>query len=491
MGLGYLIALIYTPFMLRLLGKSEYGLYNLVASIVAFLGVLNFGFGSTYMRFYLRYKVQDDKKNIAKLNGLFLLVFTIIGMITIMVSIVMANYSELIFGTELTAQEHETARTLLLILTANLAISFPGIVFSSHITANERFVFQKLLNMLSLIFNPFLSIILLLMGYGSIGLAVATTAVRLLVEIGNIVFCFKKLKMRFAFRRFESGLMRSVVHFSFFIFINLVIDQINWGVDKFILGRYHGTIAVAIYGVAAQINTYYLSISNVISSVFIPRVHKLVAGNQENLLDDLFTRIGRIQFVVLALLSLSLVFFGKVFFELWAGPEYAESHMIALLLVLPVTLPLIQNIGIEIQRAKNLHYFRSVVYFGIALLNTVLTLILARKYQGVGAAFSTAVALLIGNGLIMNIYNSKRVGLNTVYFWKQIGLMLPGLLLPAIAGTLILLFLPITRWLQFLLLWLAFASVYMVSMWFFGLNDYERDLFSRPVRMLLSKLKRK
>lgn len=37
MGLGYIISIIYTPIMLRLLGQSEYGLYNLVASVVAYL----------------------------------------------------------------------------------------------------------------------------------------------------------------------------------------------------------------------------------------------------------------------------------------------------------------------------------------------------------------------------------------------------------------------------------------------------------------------
>lgn len=70
MGLGYLVSIIYTPIMLRLLGQSEYGLYNLVASVVAYLGVLNFGFGSAYMRYYSRYKVQDDREKIATLNGM-------------------------------------------------------------------------------------------------------------------------------------------------------------------------------------------------------------------------------------------------------------------------------------------------------------------------------------------------------------------------------------------------------------------------------------
>jgi len=75
MGLGYIISIIYNPIMLRLLGQSEYGLYNLVISVVSYLGLLNFGFSSAYVRYYSRYKVKDDKENIAKLNGMFLIVF--------------------------------------------------------------------------------------------------------------------------------------------------------------------------------------------------------------------------------------------------------------------------------------------------------------------------------------------------------------------------------------------------------------------------------
>lgn len=62
MGIGFIVSLVYTPIMIRLLGQSEYGLYNLAASIIAYLGILNFGFGSTYIRYYSQYKVKEDQR---------------------------------------------------------------------------------------------------------------------------------------------------------------------------------------------------------------------------------------------------------------------------------------------------------------------------------------------------------------------------------------------------------------------------------------------
>ena len=39
-----LSALIYTPIMLRLLGQTEYGLYQLAASVISYLSILTLGF---------------------------------------------------------------------------------------------------------------------------------------------------------------------------------------------------------------------------------------------------------------------------------------------------------------------------------------------------------------------------------------------------------------------------------------------------------------
>ena len=158
------------------------------------------------------------------------------------------------------------------------------------------------------------------MGYKSVGMVVVTTILTIVVEIANMLFCFKKLKMKFAFYKFDFSLMKEMAIFSSYIFLNMIIDQINWSVDKFILGRFRGTVAVAIYGLAAQLNSYYLSLSTAISNVFIPRVNRMVATKNDNQeLTNLFTRVGRIQFILLSLVCSGLIFFGQPFINMWAG----------------------------------------------------------------------------------------------------------------------------------------------------------------------------
>ena len=63
---GNIISIIYTPIMLRILGQNEYGLYNLSSSTISYLGLLSFGFGSAYIRYYSKYKVENNKDEIKK-----------------------------------------------------------------------------------------------------------------------------------------------------------------------------------------------------------------------------------------------------------------------------------------------------------------------------------------------------------------------------------------------------------------------------------------
>lgn len=492
MGIGFIVSLVYTPIMIRLLGQSEYGLYNLAASIIAYLGILNFGFGSTYIRYYSQYKVKEDHEGIAKLNGMFLIIFSVIAVIALFAGFTLAYYSKTVFGSEITAEQANTGRILLIILTINLAIKFPNIVFISYIRANERFVFQKLIELVRIIINPFFILPVLFLGYGSIGMVLATTILSLIIEIVHIWYARRKLKINFNFKEFDKKLFKEMTLFSSFIFLNTVIDQINWNVDKFIIGRFHGTIPVAIYSLGAMFNTYYIQLSTAVSSVFVPRVHKLVQSTDDKKeITKLFTKIGRVQFLILSLFLTGFIFFGKPFIHWWAGDDYAETYYIIVILISGATIPIIQNIGIEVQRAMNLHKFRSLTYLIIAIVNVFITILLVSRFEGIGAALGTAGALLIGNGLIMNIYYHKKVGLNIIYFWKQILKFIPAFILPILTGFVFIQYVDIYRISMFLIGVSIYALVFFTSMWFIGMNDFEKDLIRKPVKTIVGKIRGK
>lgn len=483
-----LVSLVYTPIMLRLLGQSEYGLYQLVYSVVSYLSLLSLGFGSSYLRFYSRYKAQKDEDGVAKLNGMFMIIFCSISVICVLCGIVMIGNIRSIFGTGLTDGEYDTAKVLMGLLIINLAMTFPNSVFNCSITAHEKFLFQKLLILFQNLFSPFLTLPLLIMGYGSVGMVSVTTFLTFAVLLSNMFYCFKKLHIRFEFHRLQIGLLKEMWVFTFFIFLNQIIDQVNWSVDKFLLGRLAGTTAVAVYGVGGQINTLYLQFSTSISNVFVPKVNRIVAESDDNeQLTKLFTKVGRIQFIVLGLILSGFVFLGKPFIDVWAGDGYGASYNVALLLIIPVTVPLVQNLGIEIQRAKNMHRARSIVYLFIAVANVFISIPLIKLMGPAGAALGTAISLCAGNILFMNWYYHSRMGMNMFYFWKEIAKFIPALIAPTIVGIVIMKFAHVSGLLHIGLYAIAYTAVYGLSMYFLGMNAEEKQLIMGPINKILRK----
>lgn len=480
-----LTTLVYTPVMLRLLGQSEYGLYQLVSSTVAYLSLLSLGFGSAYVRYHSKYQVNGDTGGIARLNGMFMLVFCSMSVLCLICGGVMTANAQLIFGDGLSAAEQAKAKVLMSILIMSMAMTFPNSVFNCYVTAHEKFIFQKLLIVAQNVLNPFLTLPLLLLGHDSVAVVMVSAVLTAVVFVGNVFYCRKRLCMQFSFKGLEFSLLKEMSVFTFFIFLNQIIDQINWSVDKFLLGRISGTAAVAVYGIGGQINTLYVQMSTAVSSVFAPRVNRIVAGSDDTSeLTGLMTRVGRIQFLILALVITGFVFFGRPFIRLWAGAGYEQAYEVAFLLMLPVTVPLVQNLGVEIQRAKNMHRARSVMLTCLALGNVVLSIFLIRPWGVVGAAAGTAVALILGNALFMNWYYHKKMGLNMLVFWKEIARFLPAVLLVCLFGAAYGYFVEITGWGMLLVSVGLYAAVYAAVMWCMGLNTYEKQMVSRMLNKL-------
>ena len=330
---------------------------------------------------------------------------------------------------------------------------------------------------------------ILLMGYNSVGMVVATTVLGLINAGLNIWYCFRRIGIKFTFGKFDFTLMKEISIFSSYIFLNMIVDQINWNVDRFLLGMFKGTGAVAVYGIGSQFNTYYLSFSTAISNVFIPKVNRMVTESDDNkILTELFTKVGRMQFIILLLILTGFIFFGKFFIEdIFAGAGYELSYSVAILLMVPVTVPLIQNLGIEIQKAKNMHKFRSILYFLIAIGNLVISIPLCKYYGIIGCAVGTSSTMILGNCILMNWYYHKKIGLDMIYFWKNIAGFIPGLICPIVLG-IIMTVIGINSIWRFLCMGTIYVIVFLISIYKLSMNDYERQLFSKPLLEIKSKL---
>lgn len=489
LGLNTIIGLLYTPFLLRMLGKSEYGLYSLAASVIAYLTVLDLGFGNAIVRYTAKFRAEGKREEQYEMFGMFFLLYLGISAIAFIVAMALVWKVDAIFDANMTVGEVSRMRIILLLMAFNLAFTFPMSIWGSIITAYEDFVFQKLVNIARTILNPVVMIVLLYFGYKAIALVVVTTLFNVLTLNVNHLYCKRKLHVKLYFRKFRLGFLKEVSIYSFWIFLNAIMDRIYWSSGQFILGIYQGTASVAVYAVAIQLKDMYFMFSTAISSVFLPRVTSMVTkGASEKEISDLFIRTGRIQYLIMAFILVSFILFGQSFISLWAGPSYLEAYKIALLFFVPVTVPLIQNLGVTILMARNQMKFRCVSYVIIAIGSLFLSVPLAKMYGGIGCAIATAFALTFGQVIVMNIYYKRVIYLDIPRFWREIGKMSLTPVILGLLGYFILSQIEIDSIITFLLSALIFSLIYLVTIWRTGMNDYERDLFKAPIVKLISKV---
>ena len=453
-------------------------------NIILVLSLLNLGIGASYIRFYARYKERKDEAHIAGLNGLFLVIYTLIGIVALLCGFYISGNLEFVFGEGLNKNEYKMAKILAQIVTVNMAIGFPAFTFNAAIRAEEKFIQVKIVNFFQSVMSPMVSLPLLFMGCGSIGMVTVTTIVNLLAYGSNVYYCLTKLKVKFSLKNIEKGLLREILVFSFFIEINALIDQVNKSLDKILLARFVSTISVSIYTVGFSLYTYYSSFSSAVSSMFIPRVNHIVNKYQENImqmgkeLTALFIKLGRIQFIIQMLMCTGIIFFGQEFIALWAGDGYENAYWIAVLLSVAFTVPLCQSIGLEIQRALNMHNIRTIVYLIMTLGNVTLTIILCQIYGEIGAAIGTAIAVVAIDVVFMNWFYQRKMYIDIKAFWKNMRQLSIGLILPIIVGILIKILIPLNTIYALVFGIVIYSIIYVFSLWKWGMNESEKKLLA-------------
>lgn len=482
---GSLIQIFYTPLYMKYLGTTDFGINSLVQSIMGYMGMLNLGLGNAMLRYTVRYRAEGKTEEEKSLNGMFLTIFTILMFISIIIGGYIYKNIPDFFSNKFTIQELSKTKSVFLLMMLSVAISFPGGVFSTNIASREKFLYQKGLGLIKTIITPIVGVVLMLNGYGLIAVTISIVTLGILMSVFDVIYA-RKLGMRINFNRFDLKVLKDIFQYSSFIFLNIVIDRVYWGTDRVIIGKYIGVTAVGIYSIASIFNSMYMSLSTAISGVLFPKINRLIVEEKNEEISNLFIKVGRLQYILLGLISSGFIMFGNDFIYLWLGEGYSEVYKIALWVMIPLTIPLVQNTGIAIMQARNMHQFRSIVYFFIAIGNVIASILLVKTYGIIGCAIATGVSFMIGNIIIINIYYYKKLDIDIPLFWKNIIQMSIPIVLTMCVGLLLNKYILNLNYINFLLKAVVYSVTYFVLLFFMGLNQIEKN----EIYKILAKFKR-
>jgi O-antigen/teichoic acid export membrane protein len=476
---GVASRLLIVPITLHYLDGAEFGLYQLMGAFVGYLALIDFGISGTLGRFIAKYQALNNRVSQDNVFSMCLIIYAFLAAILAFVGWLLYLNLEGFFSESLTPNEIEQAKVMFLILCGSVCVTVLGQAFAGVNAGHERFIYSRIIDTVSMLAKVVVVAAVLALGQRAIGIVLAEAFINLCVLALNAAYAHVVLGVRYRLHYWDGELLAEIVSFAFWTFLAALVLQINFRLGSVLLGAMTTTTLVGTYAIALQINTLYNALPTTISSVFLPRITRLVVDDAHG--DQLTQSIigpSRYQLMLMGGVLGGFILFGRQFIMLWAGAEYMDAWTAALFILVPVTIPLCQNTILSILYAKMLNRDRALITLAFAVISGVSAVVLIRFFGLYGPAIATGLALLVGHGFIMNLYYHYRVGLNMRLFFSKISeRVLPVIMVTTILGAAFR-YLPVgDGWMGLMVRVSLFLLLYTGTMWFAGMNDNERVFF--------------
>lgn len=479
-----------TPFTIHKLGIEEFGLFSLSGSVIAWLALTDLGLGSAVYKYVTAFRARKEDERQAHFLGQAMMLFSLLGLVTLVAGLVCFFYLDRIFP-NLTEYQMGVLQVLFLLTLSNMVLSFPLRPLGCIPGAYMRFLVPGLMGLTASLLNMGLTVLLLTMGYKAIGLTVMSVAVGIVQLVAGLVYSFRFLGVRVVFHRPDLGLYAEMFRFSFWVLLNQLMDLFYWRTGAPIVARLEGAAAVSLFTLGTSFASYFMTASVSISGVLAPKLMQMVALNADKEeLTRVMIKTGRLQMLPLAIMILGFAVLGFQFLSLWVGSSIGEGVTVvwlgALLVLVPLFVPLTQNVGISLLQAMNIHRGRAIILFYSSLICVVIGYVLTTLWGAIGMFIGTGVSLICGQCVMINLYYQRKAGINIPRFFRETYL---PVLLPAIGlvvlGWVLAEVWTISNWTDFLLASGVYGVVCALVLFRFYLKREEREMFLGPLRRLL------
>lgn len=483
-AVNFLVGLVATPIILTRLGDSEYGVYTLVASLCAYLNIIEQGLADTVVKYFIKFKVENAREKEEHFCAVILLVNAALSVVTCLIGAVLFVKLPDIYRHSMTMEEIQLAQKLLILMVLNLVVSFMFNLYQGILTASEKFIALRISDILNQVISYAVIIAVLVYGGKAVSVVVITLICNVAVALYKFVYCKAKLhtKEKWHTNTLNKATYVELLKYLFAVLIVVVVEQIYWKLDNILISFYLGASMVAVYSIGMSFHKYLMKFATTISKVMTPAVFReVLSGEDKSRVTDELIKISRIQAVGVFLALGGLIAFGREFVFLWVGDGYEEAYWIILFTLIPYSFEIVGNVRNVILQAKNLYMKKSVLSLGIAVVNVVLTVWFISLWGIVGAALGTGIGILLGQiGINYLLYRHQCCELRR--FYKETYLKLTPVAMVMVGLGFVLNWVtPAVTWGWFLFNAAVCTAVYLFLTYVFVLNGAEKEKILKMV----------
>jgi O-antigen/teichoic acid export membrane protein len=394
MAISMVVPFFLTPFIIRSLGVTAYGIWIVAVSTVSYLGILDMGLRSAVIRFVSKAEAQGKPEDARAAIGAALWFRLLISGGVALISVGLA------FGFphwfKIPADLQRAGQITVVLCALGVAVTLVSGVFGAVLAATHRFDILSSLSALQTLARAGGVIVILKTGHGLVPLAIWELTIITLSGLAAAVAALKTFPpSRVRIARPDISLVKQIWAYSFTTFVFIIAVQIIVNTDNLVVGSFISVGIVAFYSIGASLVNYAGQVVSSMSTTFTPLASNMEAGGRSADLRRLLLRGSQAALGIALPICIALAFRGRTFINLWMGPEYgAISEKIVQILLISQFFSVANGTAASIMMAIDKH--KPLARWSVveAALNLGLSLILVKTVGLYGVALGTTIAMV-------------------------------------------------------------------------------------------------
>lgn len=482
-----LVSLFTSRVVLAALGVESFGVYNVVGGVVASLSFLNSSLGASTQRF-LNYEMGlKDNADLSKIFSNAVNAHIIIGIVTLL----LLETAGLWFVLNKLDIPESNLQAAFWVYQASIASVFITVIstpYNAAIVAHERmgvFAYFSILECLLKLGVVYLLLILpfdRLLVYGLLLLGV--TAV---MQAIYVFYCIRKFNECSYHWNWDKSLVKKMFSFTGWMFFGCITDMLSGQGINMLVNIFFGPVFNASRAIAYQVfNAVHAFLTNFMTAVK-PQIVKSYAANNKDYAFKLVFSSTKLSFYLLFFLTMPLFLHMDLILKLWLKNVPEMATLFTRLVLVDLWIRAIYTPMAQINQASGKIRSYQLAISIIFLLIFVFTLVLFEFGLPVYYAFIVSIVMNIIGIFTRLAILRKENGFPIAAFVKKA--VLP--LIPIALITFLIPHLLITNF-NYSVLNIIVSTILgeiglVVSIWFIGLNNREKEFIADKV----SKLRRK
>jgi len=403
-GFPVFLSFIFTPIILKYIGKDAYGIRALIMSVSGYFALLDFGLNGAGTKYLAEFNAKKDIQSIQDLLNTTLTVYTILGFLGALVIWFISPWLCINVFSIPNIMVNESISAFR-IGGFGFFLSMITWWYTAIPTGLQRFDIFNCISITFGVLNTVGNFLAAYLGYGLVGIIISGVVANLFAIILYAFYSRKILdsvKIRFGLKwyMFKKTMSFGIYMIGFNIFA-IIFAQL----DKTIIGIMSGTTILTYYIIPLSVASINQQVNGKIMQFLFPKASEIYALNDLQRLKSLFKRSFNMSLIVALLISIPLIAFSFPILKLWISIDMAmNAQLIMIILVVAFFLAGIIPYSIITGMGFPKYYTYSAMISGVCGL--IFYLLLIKPFGAEGAAAAKLISILIT--VLYYIYISRK-----------------------------------------------------------------------------------